>query len=285
MKGEINFFGIGAVFMELTLQEKRKLIEFFEFLLDKEISKPLGEMNSEAVDNYIKILLDLQDKHVELSPEFIDEQVRKIFYKEETAAPETAKTTKKYYSKNKIWLVAACVAILVALFSILSFSSERGVKDVLEDFFGTFEFIPFGKEITEDKFSLGKESDSKRYATIEELIKNQHLDLLYPRNIHDTIDLISVGEVDGKETIDISHINSDLFITITLNSDIPQETIDFCNYKITFNGIEYYFCFIEDVNQVQAYFIHNNNMYRIIHTDKTSLLEILNNMEEIKYED
>ena len=81
--------------MELTLQEKRKLIEFFEFLLDKEISKPLGEMNSEAVDNYIKILLDLQDKHVELSPEFIDEQVRKIFHKEETAAPETAKTTKK----------------------------------------------------------------------------------------------------------------------------------------------------------------------------------------------
>jgi len=81
--------------MELTMQEKLKLIEFFEFLLDKEISKPLGEMNSEAVDNYIKILLDLQDKHMELSPEYIDEQVRKIYHPEEAAPPEAVKTTKK----------------------------------------------------------------------------------------------------------------------------------------------------------------------------------------------
>ena len=88
--------------MELTMQEKLRLINFFEFLLNEEISKPLGEMNSEAVDNYIKILLHLQDKHVELSPEFIDEQVRKIFHTEEiTAAPETAKTTKKHYNKKK----------------------------------------------------------------------------------------------------------------------------------------------------------------------------------------
>ena len=86
--------------MELTMQEKLKLIEFFEFLLDKEISKPLGEMNSEAVDNYIKILLDLQDKHMELSPEYIDEQVRKIFHPEETAPPEAVKTTKKQIMKE-----------------------------------------------------------------------------------------------------------------------------------------------------------------------------------------
>ena len=81
--------------MELTLQEKLRLINFFEFLLDKEVSKPLGKMDSEAVDNYIKILLHLQDKHIELSPEFIDEQVRKIFHPEENTAPETVKTTKK----------------------------------------------------------------------------------------------------------------------------------------------------------------------------------------------
>ena len=57
-------------------------------------------MDSEAVDNYIKILLHLQDKHIELSPEFIDEQVRKIFHPEENTAPETVKTTKKQYKKT-----------------------------------------------------------------------------------------------------------------------------------------------------------------------------------------
>ena len=154
--------------MEITMQEKLRLINFFEFLLNEEISKPLGEMNSEAVDNYIKILLHLQDKHVELSPEFIDEQVRKIFHKEEIAEPETAKTTKKRYSKNKIWLVAACVAILVALFSILSFSSEKSVKDVLEDFFGSYDIIPWGKEIEVGNESYGKEGENRKYQTSNE---------------------------------------------------------------------------------------------------------------------
>lgn len=285
MKGEINFFGIGAVFMELTLQEKRKLIEFFEFLLDKEISKPLGEMNSEAVDNYIKILLDLQDKHVELSPEFIDEQVRKIFHREETAAPETAKTTKKHYSKNKIWLVAACVAILVALFSILSFSSERGVKDVLEDFLGTFEFIPFGEEVTKDKVSFGKEGTGKKYTSVNEFVETEKINLLCPSNNIAIIEHISIGETNNEQTIGIVFDKPDFFITITLNSAIPQEIIAVCNERVSLNGFEYYLCILEDVNQAQVYFIHDNNMYRIIHTDKDSLIEILNNMEEIKYED
>ena len=66
---------------------------------------------------------------------------------------------------------------------------------------------------------------------------------------------------------------------------LPQETIDFCNNKVTLNGIDYYICTMEDVNEVQAYFIYSNNMYRITHTDEDTLMEILNNMEEINYED
>ena len=87
--------------MELSLQEKLRLIEFFEFQLDKEVSKPIEQINTEAVDLYVEVLLDLQDKHIELSPEFIDEQVRKIFHPEEkAAAPEAVKTTKKYFNKS-----------------------------------------------------------------------------------------------------------------------------------------------------------------------------------------
>lgn len=268
--------------MELTMQEKLRLINFFEFLLNEEISKPLGEMNSEAVDNYIKILLHLQDKHVELSPEFIDEQVRKIFHKEEIAAPETAKTTKKRYSKNKIWLVAACVAILVALFSILSFSSEKSVKDVLEDFFGTYELIPFGKNVDIGDETYGKGSISEHYHSIEELAKNEKINLLYPTD--KKIELISVSTIDKKETIKFSYKDPDLSLTIKLNSTIPQRTKDFCNKTITLNGIDYYFCIMKDINQVQAYFEHNNNLYTVITTTENNLINILNTMEEIKYE-
>ena len=270
--------------MELTMQEKLRLINFFEFLLNEEVSKPLGEMNSEAVDNYIKILLHLQDKHVELSPEFIDEQVRKIFHPEETAIPEAVKTTKKRYSKNKIWLVAACITILVALFSIISFSSEKSVKDVLEDFFGTFEFIPWGKEIEVGNESYGKEGEIKRYTAIDRFIETEKLSLLLPSNMLNNISMITMLNIDKKDEIHLVFDTANLFMTITLNSEIPQRTINFCDDKITLNGIEYYLCIIEDVSQYQAYFVHSNNVYVITHSDKESLIEILKNMEEIKYE-
>lgn len=270
--------------MEFVMQDKLRLIEFFEFLLDEEISKPLGQMNSEAVDNYIEILLDLQDKHIELNQEYIDEQVRKIFHPEETAAPEAEKTTKKYFNKKKVWLIAACIAILVALFSIVSFSSERSVIDVLEDFFGTFEFIPSGEEVSIGDESYKKEGLGKKYTTIDDFIEHEKINLLYPYDKTHDIKHISIGEVNGVQTIGINFDNEDFYIKISLNTQISQETLDICNKKTTINNIDYYLCVMEDVNQVQAYFNHNNNLYLIVHKDENKLIKILNNLEEIQYE-
>ncbi len=271
--------------MDLTIQEKGKLIEFFQFLLNKEIDKPLGEMNSEAVDNYIKILLHLQDNHIELSSEFINEQVRKIFRKEDTIAviPDTVKTKKNYFNKKKGWLVAACIAILVALFSIISFSSERSVKDVLEDYLGTFEFISFGEEIDVGNESYIKEGTITEYKSIDDLIKAENINLLLPSYMMDNVTDITSTKVNNKDEIQIA-FDSYLSVIITLNSEIPQETLDFCIDKITLNGIDYYLCIMGDINQAQAYFIYDDNMYIINHTNEDELIEMLKNMEIIKYE-
>ena len=170
--------------MEISNQDKLKLIHFLNFVCDYEASKPLEEMNEELIDSCVDILLELQDKHVNHSPEFIDEQVRKIFHKEETETtePESVKPVKKQINKKKVWLVAACIAILVALFSIVSFSSERSVKDVLEDFIGTFEFIPFGKEVTLGNDSYKKEGTGKKYTSVEDFVNTEKFNLLCPLN-------------------------------------------------------------------------------------------------------
>ena len=175
--------------MEITMQEKLRLINFFEFLLNEEISKPLGEMNSEAVDNYIKILLHLQDKHVELSPEFIDEQVRKIFHKEEFAEPETAKTTRKQINKKKVWLVAACIAILVALFSIVSVANDWNVFDFLSEKFGSVHSAPVEEEQNFNGVSVFMNGETTRYKSIEDALKTENLDILYPTVLPNDIEI------------------------------------------------------------------------------------------------
>ena len=286
MKGEKIFSGLELDFLELTLQEKLKLIKFFEFLLDEEISKPLGQMNSEAVDNYIKILLHLKGINIELSSDFINEQVRKIFHPEESAVPETAKTTKKHFNKRKIWLVAACISILVALFSVISFSSEKGVVDTLEEFFGTFEFIPFGKETDIGNETYGKEGKSKHYKALEDVLESEKIDILYPVYLPDEITVTDIifSYKNNKQKIYFTFNDSDLYAEISYNTTLTEVTKDDTTETKEINGIQCYICEISDINTYQIEFLYNGNLYYFRHTEKEELIEIIKNLEEIKNE-
>ena len=134
--------------MDFTLQEKLKLISFFEFLLDKEASKPLDEMNMELIDSYVKLLLHLKDKHIDLDSDYINKQVRKIFNTEDNStAPETVKTKTRYPNKKKIWLIAACISILMALFSIVSVAYDWNIFEFLIEKFGSVISTPIEEEV------------------------------------------------------------------------------------------------------------------------------------------
>lgn len=270
--------------MDSVNQDKVKLINFFWFLLDGEVSKPLGEMNSEAVENYIKILLYLQNKNAVLSSDFINEQVRKIFHPEDYAAPETAKVTKKRINKKKIWLIAACISILIALFSIISFSTERGIVDTLEEYFGTFEFIPFGKKVTVNDETYMKNSSVDIYTSVEECADAEKINIIFPANMKDKIDVISVNYQLEKRIAYFSFGEDTKTLDITFDTEMSQDIIDMCQEVVTIDGIEYHLCIMEDVNLIQAYFVYENNLYTITYPDKDSVMEMINNMEEIKYE-
>ena len=272
--------------MELTLQEKLRLIEFFEFLLNEEISKPLGEMSSEAVDNYIKILLHLQDKHVELSSEFIDEQVRKIFHKEESAAPETAKTTQKQYKKNKIWLVAACIAILVALFSIISVAYDWSVFDFLTEKFGSVHSAPVGEKQEFNGVTVFVNGKNTNYKSIEAALKAEKIDILYPTVLPDNI---NVTEIIFSEDIDTNGVffrfnNTELFIEVFSNKQLTAATKKDATEVQEINSITCYICEMPDINSYQINFEYNGDIYAFNHSNRELLVEIIENLEEINYE-
>ncbi len=275
--------------MEMTQQDKAKLIRFLNFVCTLEASKPVEEMNEDLIDACVTVLLELQDKHVELSPEYIDNQVRKIFHPEdaETTEPETVKEPKKVVSKKKIWLVAACIAILVALLSIVSFSSERNVVDVLEDFFGTYEFIPFGKEVDVGEETYGKNGDTVEYKTIEDVVNNEKFTLLFPANTTNSIqvNIISVIEKQNSVIFSVSFDNPNISMEIITNSDTTAKEKFYCKETLTINDVVFYICEMKDVSQVQAYFMHNDNLYTISCSSRDILMQVLENMEEVRYED
>lgn len=286
MKGEKIFSGLELFFMELTLQEKLKLIKFFEFLLNKEVSKPLGEMNSEAVDDYIKILLHLQDKHVELSSDFINEQVRKIFREEETAAPEAIKTTKKHFNKKKIWLVAACISILVALFSIISVANDWNVFDFLSEKFGSVHSAPFGKEQEINGISVWVYNKTKIYPSLEDALKAEKTDVLYPAALPEglTIKGLTFTNVDSTDEIVVTFNDDTLSIEICRDVSLSESTKDFATDVEEINNFTCYICEMPDVNICQISFEHKGDTYTFNHSSKELLIEIIENLKEIKNE-
>ena len=268
------------------MQEKLKLIEFFEFLLDKEISKPLGEMNSEAVDNYIKILLDLQDKHMDLSPEYIDEQVRKIFHPEETAPPEAVKTTKKQINKKKVWLVAACIAILVALFSIVSVANDWNVFDFLSEKFGSVHSAPVEEEIDFNGVTVIMNGETPFFSTIEASLKSEKTDILYPAILPNGIKIeeITFYRDSGFNKLSYSFSDSSLIVEISFSSNVQDSIKAISKETININNLTCYVCEMPDINCTQIYFKYKENRYMLSHTDKNTLIEIIDNLEEINNE-
>lgn len=274
--------------MDFTLQEKAKLIEFFEFLLNNEIDKPLGEMNSEAVDSYIKILLFLQEKNVELSSEFIDEQVRKIFHEEDksTVIPDTVKTKKNYFNKKKVWLVAACIAILVALFGFVSVAYDWNVFDFLTEKFGSVHSAPIEEEQDFNGITVVMNGESTTYSNIKDALKTEKLDVLYPAVLPDgvSIDNIMIYEENKERKIIYIFYNANLNSEVYIDKTLQQYTKDEATEIITINGIQCYICEMSDINLIQINFEYKSNCYLFSYTDKVKLIEIVGNLKEINNE-
>ena len=273
--------------MELSLQDKLRLIEFFEFLLDEEISKPLGQMNSEAVDNYVEILLDLQDKQVELSQKYIDEQVRKIFHPEDSTVPEAVKTTKKYFNKKKVWLVAACIAILVALFSFISVAYDWNVFDFLTEKFGSVHSAPVGEEQDFNGISLNRYDETRTYKTLKEAFETEKLYVLHPSRLPDDISVNEILVYKENEEDKLVYIfnKSDLNAEVIFNTPLKDSVYEDATEIFTIDSITYYVCSMPDISLTQIEFEHNGNSYFFSHTDKDILIKIVENLEEINYED
>lgn len=272
--------------MELEKQDKLKLIEFFGYLLDKEIDKPLGEMNSEAVDNYLKILHNLYDIHIETSQEFINEQVRKIFHPEDFAVPEAVKTNKKYFNKKKVWLIAACISILLALFSIISFANDWNVFDFLSEKFGSVHSAPVEDSLEYNGITITNHGKSFLYSNIEEALKSEEIDIIYPTFLPNNITVtdIMLFEDNSKNKLIYIFNEPNLSSEICFNTTLPKSVKKDATEIITVGSITCYICNMPDISLVQVDFEYKGNVYYFSYTDKDTLMEIIENLEEINNE-
>lgn len=269
------------------MQDRLRLIKFFEHQLDNEVSKPVGEMNTRVIDAYVEVLLDLQEKHIELSTEFINEQVRKIFHSEdEPAPPEAVKTIKKHFNKKKIWLVAACISILIALFSFVCVANDWNVFDFLSEKFGSVHSAPVGEEQEFNGVSVFVYNNDKIYPTIEDALKYENIDILYPATLSEGIKVESLqfSKVNSLDEIVLSFNDAELFIGIYCDTPLSEAAKKDASEIQKINSLTCYICEMPDINACQISFEHKGDTYTFNHSNKGLLIEIIENLKEINNE-
>ncbi len=257
-------------------------IKYLSALCDREVQKPVEEMDCELIASTVELLLKLQGKKVSLAEKEIEEKVRKISFTESSDNVKEFKVNKNVRTKTtqkRILLIAAVIAILVAILSFVSVAFEWNIHDKMKEKFGSVFNVPVGVEQNENGVTFIYNGKNKVYSSLDELAKKENLDILLPNDLPNEIKTDRVFVTNNK-IIDITFSNENLFFTVTLNSDIPVGNEEICDKIISVNSITFYISLLDDVNEVIAEFSYDGNYYRINCDDMQILLDIIENLEE-----
>lgn len=260
-------------------------IKYLSALCDKEVQKPVEEMDCELIESTVELLLKLQSKKVSLTEKEIEEKVRKISFTESSDNVKEFKVNKNVRTKTtqrRILLIAAVIAILVAILSFVSVAYEWNIIDSMKEKFGSVHSVPAGEEYAENGITFINNGTRKKYSSLSDFQEKENLNIILPNNLPEHIEIKTITLADDKmgSRIDITFSDEDLFFSIVLNSDIPEENKKTSTRVLTINSLSYYITELTDVNVFIIEFSSDGNYYKTTCNDMQILLHIIENLEE-----
>lgn len=271
-------------FLESQMNNNKKLIAALEYFRDKEASKPVEEMDHEYVSELVALLLELQEKHVTLTTQEINEKVRKIPFVKTDASGELSvnKGNGKHINKKRVLLVAACIALLLALLCFISVATNNAFYQFFKDKFGTVINARERVEYQVDGVSVMCYDEIVVYDSLEEAYKAQSLDVLLPGYMpHGTaVGRIYIEEDNNGRYVYMQTNNNEMIsLDIALEKELPAELVSNVE-PVTIKDRLCYINHMADVGIYQAMFSYNGDVYTINCPDEQELLKIIENLRE-----
>jgi len=270
--------------MESMSDKNRKLIKALELIGDYELMKPVDEIDGDLIDATVNWSLRLQNKDITLSTEEIEKMVSMIPF-DDTEELETngeVHKSKKVLKKNKVLFIAAIIAILVTLLTIVSVAFEWNIFEELKNRFGTVADTPVNEEIVVDGQTIYMIGENKNYSSIESIFEKEKIKVLFPSELPDDsiIEEIVLYSFAGKEKISFVTNDNSLIFDVVFDQTISKEIKDVYDVLIIENLI-CYVCDMADLNCTQLYFEYDGNTYFISFVDKQELIRVVKNLKEL----
>lgn len=267
--------------MENSMRNKERLLGYLELIRDNQAVNPPEKMDRELLEETVNLLLKLQDKKVSLTPEEIQERVRKIPFADIPEVECAPQKRKKKINKKKILLLAAIITILCAFLCTVSVGFNLcDMHRILKEKFETVFNIPENTSQKRGNAEINCSSNYIEYLSVREFLENEDCDVLLPDNMPGGIEIESICVMKEKNGIVVSFDSYITSYNITLNASIPQNLKDNLEIFRKTDNTVYYLDRLQDKGIVQAYFEYGGDSYAIGCTDEQILLEILENLEE-----
>lgn len=273
---------------EKTDFNKIELIRKLEILRELEMKKPINEIDTDFIDEIVLFGLELKGLKATLTPEEVEEKVRKIPFVEKTTTLNTPPTSVKgratKVKSHKILLIAAIISILVAIFTLSSIAFDWNIFDELKNRFGTVADTPVNQEIEANGVTVVSNGEFFLYNTLEDALKSENINILYtlklPKDV--TLKKLMLSKENFKDKVIFVFDNSNFAYSVILNETISDKVILNADEIIKINNFECYVFDMMDIGITQIYFEYNNALYCLSYNNKQDLIKVIENLKELE---
>lgn len=257
--------------------EKQSLKDKLMAIILLETSKDYKEMDSNLVTECVDFLMELEGKQ-RLTKAEIEQRVNEIPFKGKITA--IGSYAKKRIRIKKLAIIAAVLAFIFVLFSIFAFATGNNPIELLKQMGHAIIEMIDGETVDVGGVTIYAPHKTKEYDSIETLLKEEEIDILYPTWLPGNEEIVSVLYLfdEQAESYILQCNNVTYNINVNLNATISDDVKNDCTEERIGNLDLYYF--VEE-NFTQAYFEYDNNLYRINSDTKENLFKIIENLREI----
>lgn len=260
---------------------KEELIDYLVKTIQKEVSKG-DDADCDLVRECSDWLEELTEDEVTFTPEELEHKLEKLKVGSESEKP--VKIRKK--ATRKTFVRVALIAAVIFAISLASLSTVAMNKG----YGSTWEFISVnvkkifdlnhGEEINGDGITVIKNTGTVRYDNMDELIKYEQLNILYPHMMPDNIQITQLRYInieEDKHTLCL--LFSDSSYSFDISNYYSTDITSIYGFEKGFvNDMEYYISKKEN-DQYFAVIQYNGYEYSIRSINYNNLLIIINSMK------
>ena len=260
--------------------ERQSLKDKLMAIILLETAKDHKEMDSDLVTECVDFLMELEGKE-RLTKAEIEERVSKIPFKGKVTAINSY--AKKKIRAKRIAIIAAVLAVLLAICSIVAISFTNSEDNLINRFANYIgEIMNGGDHENFDNIELIKPNESKTFSSVEELVRNEKISLLFPTWLPGESKITKCCYY-SEESIGEYYLlccdDSTYSIFIDIDKSVSKEISTNNLPKIVGKHSVY---IINDGISIQGMFEYNGNRYSVISDTEENLLKIIENLKEIE---